>query len=205
MQVLLDKWAALQKLQQNYDVVCNQAPNTSQQPQQQEQQNRLQSGDTWRKHSLQAYTLNSLALYHQQAGKPQTALANLRQAESLEQGHATHSDNHAATEQIGATPMQQHHHKQPPYHHPATTQLNLCAVLGSLKRHDQALACAEQALVLLGAYNDVTPPHPDLWDLIAVALYNRAAQLEHMVSLIVQSEQLTPAAPLSIYSQVHLE
>ena len=74
-------------------------------------------------------TCNNLSCYYKRKGKPEAALMYLQRAESL-LGRLDYGPG--ATEKSGLSTS-------------TTTQLNLCAVLSSLGRHDDALRHAQQA------------------------------------------------------------
>lgn len=132
------------------------------------------SGDMELQHKLRAVTCNNLGCYFKHRGKPQAALHYLQQAHELEKS-------------------------LPSCEQSASTLLNLCAALSSMKRHQQALHYAQQAVDYLLAQHhleaqDVERPSSNIQQLyfppvslprrsaslLATSYYNKAVELEHL-------------------------
>ncbi|KAE8881409.1 hypothetical protein PF005_g11046 [Phytophthora fragariae] len=107
-------------------------------------------------------TLNNLACHAKHTDKPIAAVAFLERALKLQiKSQGTESSI--------------------PDHEIALSRLNLCAVLSQLHRHVAAAAHAKAAITLLSAAGDATTsPSVEISQLLLVAHYNLAVELEHL-------------------------
>lgn len=124
---------------------------------------------------LRAITYNNFGCFYKHRRKPQAALHYLEKAKELES-------------------------QLPTAENPASTLLNMCATLSGLKRHEQALDYAEQAIQYIATEHNVetlqlenhycgrfvadskriTDLTSATASLLAMAYYNKAVELEHL-------------------------
>ncbi|KAL4158670.1 hypothetical protein PRNP1_004446 [Phytophthora ramorum] len=114
-----------------------------------------------RRKAFRLITLNNLACHAKHSGKPIAAVKFLERALKLQiKSQAT----------IPASEI-------------ALTRLNLCAVLSQLDRHAAAAAHAKAAVTQLSALGDSENLSIDIAQLLLVATYNLAVELEHLCDL----------------------
>merc|ERR1719262_2133362 len=104
---------------------------------------------------LRAVTYNNMGCFYKSMSKLHTALQYLKKAQQIEE------------------------RSKVPCQNPAGTQLNLCALLSQMGKHEEALGHAQRALQLL---QNVEPNDSDTQgeSLICVAYFNMGAEYEHM-------------------------
>lgn len=103
---------------------------------------------------LQAITLNNLGCYHRHCAEPSLALHALQQAAALEQ-EAEEEGQHHRQQHAGSDGSAGQEgggdEDSPAAENPAGTLLNICAVLSSMGRHEEALDHARSAQHMLAA------------------------------------------------------
>uniref|UniRef100_K3WFF7 MalT-like TPR region domain-containing protein n=1 Tax=Globisporangium ultimum (strain ATCC 200006 / CBS 805.95 / DAOM BR144) TaxID=431595 RepID=K3WFF7_GLOUD len=136
-----------------------------------------------RRRAFRLVSLNNLACYHKEAGKPLAALRFLEKALHIQRqqteanatlyGDEVNADGGAiVTEQDAEYAI-------------ALTHLNLCAVLAQLDRHAAAAQHARSAIALLDVQNDGKQDRVDQvsrahFNLVLIAHFNLAVELEHL-------------------------
>jgi tetratricopeptide (TPR) repeat protein len=112
-----------------------------------------------RRRAFRLIALNNLACHAKHTGKPLAAVGFLERALKLQ----------LATD-VGPTPASEI----------ALTRLNLCAVLSQLHRHTAAVVHAKAAVTQLSAAGDGDALSVEIAQLLLVAHYNLAVELEHL-------------------------
>lgn len=117
-----------------------------------------------RRRVFRLITLNNLACHAKHTGKPIAAVSFLERALKLQLKSQVTESGH------GTIPMSEI----------ALTRLNLCAVLSQLHRHAAAAAHAKAAVAQLSTAGDAENLSAEVAQLLLVAHYNLAVELEHL-------------------------